>query len=197
MFLASGAECKVVTGIDDHSRFCVLAKVVRRATGRQVCLAFTQAMTTYGIPDEVLTDNGIQFTDRLIKPDHGSEALFERIYRENGIVQRFTKVATPTTTGKIERIHLTMRTELLERHPPFDDIGEAQGAFDTWRGEYNELRPHQPLDMATPASLFVPRPGSIAELVLPPERMLAGVSTGVITVAEEPEHFFEIRWRTR
>ena len=125
VFLADGTECKVVTGIDDHSRFCVLAKVVRRATARQVCLAFTQAMSTYGIPDEVLTDNGIQFTGRLIRPQHRSEVLFERICRENEIVQRFTKVASPTTTGKIERIHLTMRTELLDDHPPFADIADA------------------------------------------------------------------------
>ena len=55
VFLADGTECKVVTGIDDHSRYCVMAKVVRRATGRQVALAFAQAMSTYGVPDEVLS----------------------------------------------------------------------------------------------------------------------------------------------
>jgi hypothetical protein len=32
-------EAKIVTGVDDHSRFCVMAAVVERATGRQVCLA--------------------------------------------------------------------------------------------------------------------------------------------------------------
>jgi transposase len=56
VFLASGAELKVVTGIDDHSRYCVLAKVVRRATARAISLAFAQAMSTYGVPDEVLSD---------------------------------------------------------------------------------------------------------------------------------------------
>lgn len=157
VFLADGTECKVVTGIDDHSRFCVLAKVVRRATARQVCLAFAQALSTYGIPDEVLSDNGVQFTGRLIRPQHRSEVLFERICRENEIVQRFTKVATPTTTGKIERLHLTMRRELLDEHGPFADIADAQAGFDTWRADYNEVRPHQSRDMATPASLFVPR----------------------------------------
>ena len=33
-------EARIVTGVDDHSRFCVLARVVERATGRAVCLAF-------------------------------------------------------------------------------------------------------------------------------------------------------------
>ena len=57
LFLADGRECKVITGIDDHSRFCVIATVVGRATGRAVCLAFTTAMAEYGIPAEVLSDN--------------------------------------------------------------------------------------------------------------------------------------------
>ena len=58
----------MVTGIDDHSRDCVLAKVVTPASARQVCLAFAQALSTYGLPDEVLTDNGTQFTGRLLRP---------------------------------------------------------------------------------------------------------------------------------
>jgi transposase len=88
--LADGGEAKVVTGVDDHSRFCVIATVVRRATGRAVCAAFAQALRTFGIPEEVLTDNGKQFTGRFTKPRPG-EVLFERICRENGIVARNTK----------------------------------------------------------------------------------------------------------
>ena len=185
--LRSGRELKVVTGIDDHSRFCVLAKVVTRASGRQISLAFAQALATYGIPDEVLSDNGVQFTNRLIKRKTMGESLFERICRDNNIVQRFTKVASPTTTGKIERLHLTMR-EMLEDDGPFADIEEAQAAFDTWRSEYNELRPHQSLDMATPASRFVPRPETASDLVLPAElRIVSGER--IIEPHEEPEHF--------
>jgi transposase len=49
-------EAKVVTGIDDHSRFCVMAKVVARATSRAVCVAFAQSLVRFGVPEEVLTD---------------------------------------------------------------------------------------------------------------------------------------------
>jgi transposase InsO family protein len=192
VFLVDGSECKVVTGIDDHSRFCVEAKVVRRATGRQISLAFVQAMNIYGVPDEVLSDNGTQFTGRLLKPQFRTEVLFERICRENDIIQHFTKVASPTTTGKIERLHLTMRLDLLDGHPPFKDIAAAQAAFDAWRTEYNEVRPHQSLDMATPASLFVPRPETAAELVLPPElSVIVGEKREVIEPAAEPAHFID------
>ena len=65
--LDSGGEAKVVTGVDDHSRFCVIAAVVRRATGRAVCLAFADGLQRFGIPDEVLTDNGKQFTGRFTR----------------------------------------------------------------------------------------------------------------------------------
>ncbi len=54
--LADGVEVKVVTGIDDHSRFIVSAKVVARATARPVCQALSEALARYGIPDQILTD---------------------------------------------------------------------------------------------------------------------------------------------
>src|SRR5690348_17549189 len=68
---------------------------------------------------EVLTDNGGQFTGRYVKPQP-VEVLFERICRDNGIKQRLTKPASPTTTGKIERFHKTLdrkSTRLNSSHP--------------------------------------------------------------------------------
>src|SRR5258707_8716429 len=156
LFLASGRECKIVTGVDDHSRFCVIATVVLRATGRAVCSAFLAAMAVYGIPEEVLSDNGKQFTGRFGKP-RPAEVLFERICRKNGITQRLTRPRSPTTTGKIERLHQTLQDELLHVHAPFETIGDAQAAVDAWRQEYTTDRPRQSLDMGTPASRFSPR----------------------------------------
>ena len=96
--LADAREAKVVTGVDDHSRYCVIAAVVPKATGRAVCLAFAAALRAYGIPDEVLTDNGKQFTARFNVG--GGEVMFDRICRENGITHRLTKPRSPTTTGR-------------------------------------------------------------------------------------------------
>src|SRR5829696_7527465 len=119
VFLASGAECKLVTGVDDHSRYLVIAAVVPRATGRAVCAAFAAALVEYGVPEEVLTDNGKQFTGRFGRPRPATEVLFDRICRENGITHRLTGVRSPTTTGKVERFHQSLRRELLDDHPPF------------------------------------------------------------------------------
>jgi len=49
-------EAKVVTAVDDHSRYCVIAKVVERATGRAVCLALAEALVRCGVPEEINTD---------------------------------------------------------------------------------------------------------------------------------------------
>ena len=123
VFLAGGTELKLISGIDDHSRFCVIALVVRRAT-RAVCRAFVAAMRAYGIPDEVLSDNGKQFTGRFGKP-RPAEVLFERICRRDGIRQRLTKPYSPTTTGKVERWHQSLQTEFLTDAGPFETIEEA------------------------------------------------------------------------
>jgi transposase InsO family protein len=65
VFLADGLEVKVVTGIDDHSRFIVSAMVVVRATARPVCRALTEALARHGVPGQILTDNGKVFTGRF------------------------------------------------------------------------------------------------------------------------------------
>jgi transposase InsO family protein len=159
VFLVDGSECKVVTGVDDHSRFAVIAKVVRRATGRAVCGALAEGMLRFGVPEELLTDNGKQFTDRF---GHGGEVLFDRICRENGIAHRLTQPASPTTTGKVERFHQTLRRELLDDAGVFTDLAAAQAAVDGFLIEYNTRRPHQSLDMAFPADRF--RPNAPVEL---------------------------------
>jgi transposase InsO family protein len=165
VFLADGSECKLISGIDDHSRFCVIATVVRRATARAICRAFLAAMRTYGIPGEVLTDNGKQFTGRFGKP-RPAEVLFERICRKNGVKQLLTKPYSPTTTGKVERWHQTLQTDFLNDAGPFASIEVAQAAVEAWRQEYSTDRPHQSPDMATPAERFRPSAGNDDDLPL-------------------------------
>lgn len=176
IYLADGREVKLVTGVDDHSRFCVIASVVERATGRAVCAAFGAALVAFGCPEEVLTDNGKQFTGRFGTPGPSTEVLFDRICRMNGIKHRLTKPRSPTTTGKIERFHQSLRRELLDDHGPFTDRTSVQAVIDGWREDYNTLRPHQSLDMATPASRFGPVLAGGLELRLPAQ--LSGVTAG-------------------
>ena len=95
--------------------------------------------------------------------------MFERICRENGITQRLTKPRSPTTTGKIERLHQTLQLELLSVHDPFASIEDAQAAVDAWRKDYNTRRPHQSLAMAFPATRFTATSGEAPGLRIPAE----------------------------
>ena len=163
VWLDNGIEGKLVTGIDDHSRYCVVAHLVLQATGRAVCQALVEGLEAWGLPAEVLTDNGVQFTGRFAKPRR-VEVLFEQLLRDNGIGHRLTKVRSPTTTGKVERFHQTLRRELLEPEGPFASLEQAQKAVDAWVEVYNHQRPHQALAMAVPASRFRPARAAQASL---------------------------------
>jgi transposase InsO family protein len=203
VMLIDGRELKLISGIDDHSRFIVIAQLVVRASGRAVCQAFAGAMRAFGVPGEVLTDNGKQFTGRFTQPQ-ATEVLFERICRENGVTVRTTKPRSPTTTGKIERWHKTVRQEFLAVNEAFASLRAAQDALDAWVAEYNTVRPHQALDMATPASRFTHRPSAVdggwqelplrlpAEVIaLPggfaPAQEAGAVAVGAVPVAVEVE----------
>ena len=138
VFLTNGVEVSVITGIDDHSRFCVAAKVVGRAPARPVCDALLEALSTHGIPEQILTDNGKVFTGKLAK--RPANVLFDRICLNNGIKHILTAPYSPTTTGKVERLHKTMRKELFNDNR-FDTIELTQQALDRWVVDYNNPCP--------------------------------------------------------
>ena len=157
--LADGTGVSVVTGIDDHSRFCVLAKVVARATARPVCDALLEALGRHGAPEQILTDNGKVFTGRLGRKP--ATVLFDRICLNNGIRHLLTAPYSPTTTGKIERLHKTMRKEFFSQQS-FETIEELQGALDAWVVDYNNEREHQSLGDVPPVRRFeLARPTSL------------------------------------
>jgi transposase InsO family protein len=186
-------EAKIVTGVDDHSRFCVMAAVVERATARAVCLAFAQALVKHGVPEEVVTDNGKQFTDRFSRygPQCG-EVLFDKICRRNGITHRLTQPSSPNQNGKVERFHGTFRPDFLAECEPFTSVQQAQVAVDAWVAEYNTDRPHQGLDErapVVPADRFTAAIGSTdssVELWLPASLEVAPEPNPAVSEPQPP-----------
>jgi transposase InsO family protein len=186
-----GLEAKILTGIDDHSRFIVCAGVMARATLRPVCAHLASALERYGVPEEILTDNGKVFTNRFGKGD--AETLFDRICRENGIAHRLTAPRHPTTTGKIERFHRTLREEFLTGRL-FSSLAAAQREIDLFVEDYNTRRPHQGIQLDYPATRFYRReesPLGPALLISDPRAQRGGVEwvartvniNGVVTVS--------------
>jgi transposase InsO family protein len=165
--LADGTSAKALTGIDDHSRFCVSARLMARERTQAVCDGFSSALKAYGVPQQVLTDNGKVFTGRYAQPP--VEVLFDRICRENGIDHILTLPRKPTTTGKIERFHRSLRTEFDTRQR-FRNLKTAQEALDEWVTYYNTQRPHQALDDLTPEQRFHSSDGEVRHQPRQPER---------------------------
>jgi transposase InsO family protein len=159
--LADGTRAKALTGIDDHSRFCVSAYLMIRETSQQVCAGLAAALRAHGIPGQILTDNGKVFTGRFSSPP--VEVLFDRVCRENGIDHLLTQPRSPTTTGKVERFHRAIRTE-FRTDRVFATLAAAQAELDEWVAGYNATRPHQALDMATPAQRFLAAPATVTPL---------------------------------
>ena len=163
--LADGTRAKALTVVDDHSRFCISAYLMVRETSQRVCDGLALALRTYGVPGQILTDNGKVFTGRFNIPP--VEVLFDRICRENGIEHLLTQPRSPTTTGKIERFHRALRTE-FRTDRVFKDLAVAQAELDEWVVDYNTNRPHQALEMATPTQRFLhEEPAPVAPLRTP------------------------------
>jgi hypothetical protein len=110
-------------------------------------------MRVHGVPDQVLTDNGKVFTARFGRGP--GPVLFDRICVDNGIRHLLTAPYSPTTTGKVERFHKTLRREWLAgndyRHAT---LAEAQASLDRWVDEYNTERPHQSIGDRPPIERF-------------------------------------------
>jgi transposase InsO family protein len=162
--LEDGTELKAITGIDDHSRFCVVAKLTFRATARPVCEALLEALSRHGVPEQILTDNGKVFTGRLARKP--ATVAFDRLCLHNGIRHLLTAPYSPTTTGKIERLHKTMRTELFEGRR-FSSIEQAQSELDGWVEGYNSGREHQAIGDVPPIRRFELVANTTAEVIDP------------------------------
>jgi hypothetical protein len=130
-----------------------------------------------------LTDNGKVFTGRF-GPSAG-EVLFDRICRENGIKHLLTAPRSPTTTGKVERWHKTLRREFLDGKV-FESIADAQAQLDRWVHSYNHERRHQGIGDVVPWERFrlgAAEPVEPVELIAEPTTTRRVGGTGKISFA--------------
>lgn len=135
--------------LDDHSRFLLaldhLGSTRMMGVQRTLERTFQQA----GLPESILVDHGTPWWNAASV--WGLSELSVWIMRQ-GIRLLFSGVRHPQTQGKIERMHGALQRAI--RHRKSDP--EQQGWLDTFRQEYNHLRPHAGIGMATPASRWRP-----------------------------------------
>jgi len=155
-----GADVEILCFIDDHSRYAVSVTCHRRVTGPAVVAAFQQAVADQGIPASVLSDNGMVFTTRFAGGRIGRDTLngFQSELRRLGVIEKHSKPNHPTTCGKVERFHQTLKKWLTAqpRQPP--TLAELQTLCDTFVAYYNNCRPHRSLNRRTPSAAYQARP---------------------------------------
>jgi transposase InsO family protein len=152
-FETAHGRCHPLTLLDDHSRFNLTLTACAKPNTETVQDALTHVFERYGLPVRINADNGAPWGSPR-EPQHGLTALTVWLIRL-GIAVSHSRPHHPQTNGKDERFHRTLNTEVL-RGRAFDDLAHAQQAFDHWRPIYNEQRPHEALDFATPVSRYQP-----------------------------------------
>ena len=156
-WLKRGNHAEILCWIDDHSRYAISVTAHMRITTPIVVDEFTKATQRHGIPYSTLTDNGMVFTTRLAG-GRGGRNRFEHELRRLNIHQINSTPNHPTTCGKVERFHQTLKKWLTARSRA-TTLTELQTQLDTFIDEYNHRRPHRSLPHnATPATIYNSRP---------------------------------------
>lgn len=146
--LLDGKRCFPLNIIDDCTRFSIIIHPKHNTKGTKE--TFHIAFSEYGLPKSVLSDNGPQFSGF-----RGGYTLFERWLMELDVLPLHGRIMHPQTQGKIERFHRSMKYELLNFHE-FYNLEHADTLLQEWRYKYNNIRPHEALNMKCPADVYVP-----------------------------------------
>ena len=146
-FRLNGSDAYLIGFIDDHSRYIVGLGVYRGQTAENVLEVYRRAVAAYGVPKEMLTDNGRQYASW-----HG-KTRFQIALAKDRIQHIRSAPHHPMTLGKIERFWKTIWEEFLER-ARFETFEEAVERIAFWVQYYNHKRPHQGIDNLCPAERY-------------------------------------------
>jgi putative transposase len=147
--VGDGTRVDPLTITDAYSRFLLRSQIVDRADRKHVQGVYEGAFLEYGLPDLMHHDNGPPFGS--VAPG-GLSRLAMWLIRL-GIAPEYSRPGCPQDNGSHERMHLTLKQATAM--PPQRTVRLQQKAFDEFRTEFNEQRPHQGLDDCTPQSRYV------------------------------------------
>ena len=156
--LVDGIDVEILCFLDDHARYAISVTAHQPVTGTAVLNTFRQAVEHHGPPASTLTDNGMVFTTRL-SGGRGGRNGFETELRRLGITQKNSRPNHPTTCGKVERFHQTLKKWLRAQPQQPTSLTQLQTLLDRFTTDYNHQRPHRSLpSQATPAAAYNSRP---------------------------------------
>ena len=176
-FETNAGRCHPLTVIDDHSRFNLAIAACSQTNTASVQDHLQRVFLRYGLPVRINADNGAPWGSPS-KVEHGLTALSVWLIRL-GIRISHSAPYHPQTNGKLERFHRSLKAEVLNGRS-FTDLVQAQECFERWRGVYNHERPHEALEMKTPAARYQMSPRRLPSVLAPIE--YGGPDDRVLTV---------------
>ncbi len=148
-----GRVCYPLTVMDGATRYLFACTAFHSPTLENVRGVFVELFRNYGLPKAIRSDNGEPF---VAVGAAGGLSRLSAWWARLGIQLERIDPGKPQQNGRHERMHLTLKIETCS--PPRSTLGWQQRAFDRFRRVYNEERPHQALELRTPASLYEPSP---------------------------------------
>jgi putative transposase len=131
---------KMLTIVDEYTRECLAIDVARKLTSDDVLERLSWLMATRGVPEQIRSDNGPEFTATIVR-----EWL-----TKVGVKTLFIEPGSPWENGYVESFNGKLRDELLNREI-FYSLTEAKVLIEMWRKHYNGIRPHSSLGYRPPA----------------------------------------------
>lgn len=139
-YTQEGKKVRMLNVVDDYTRECLWIEVDTSLPGLRVARVLEQLVHLRGRPQHVLSDNGPEFTGRVL--DQWAYA--------QGVALQFIEPGKPTQNAFVESFNGKFRDECLNEHW-FRTVAEARAVSEAWRIDYNEVRPHSSLRNMTPA----------------------------------------------
>lgn len=147
-----GRRCEPLTITDACSRYLLRCQAADDTGGEATRGVMEAAFRQYGLPWAIRSDNGSPFASRGV----GGLSRLSVWWLKLGIAAERIEPGHPEQNGRHERMHQTLKAETAR--PPQATARKQQEAFDWFRREFNEERPHEALQQRTPASVYEPSP---------------------------------------
>jgi len=159
----NGNVCYPLTISDNSSRFLLRCQALGGPRYNPTRKCIESAFQEYGMPEAIRCDNGTPFAGRCI----GGLSRLSIWWIQLGIIPERIKKGCPQENGRHERMHRTLKNEALD--PVARNLKEQQEAFDIFRYDYNNCRPHESLDDKTPGDCYKKSNRPYVERPHPPE----------------------------
>jgi transposase InsO family protein len=149
--LGNGRYCYPLTVSDQASRYVLACEALESTKELPVIEAFVRLFKERGLPSAIRSDNGLPFASPNGLYNLSKLSVF---WLRLGIMIERIKPGNPQQNGRHERMHRTLKAETTR--PAGSNSLQQQARFDAFISEFNDERPHEAIEMKTPAEVYTP-----------------------------------------